>query len=61
MKKIKVYMIALQSPNSSGYTLDDVYCFPTEYQREEFILHNIDKGFNITRLEDEIEIEDENN
>ena len=37
-KKIKVYMLATQSPGSFGvYTLDKVYCFPTHEERRDFM------------------------
>lgn len=40
-KKIKVYMLATQSPGSFGvYTLDKVYCFPTHEERRDFMEKN---------------------
>lgn len=56
MKKIKIYMVALQSPGGLGYTLDDVYCFATEEQRSDWLKHNSNNGYDVTCLEDEIEI-----
>ncbi len=57
-KKIKVYMLATQSPGSFGvYTLDKVYCFPTHEERRDFMEKTIGRDFVCDCFDDEMEVD----
>lgn len=57
-KKIKVYMLATQSPgSSSGYTLDEVYCFPTHEKRRDFMEKISGSGVVCDCFDDEMEVD----
>lgn len=57
-KKINIYIAALQSPGSFGVnTLDNVYCFPTKKERDEWRRQIEDKIGDVTYFDKEMEVE----
>lgn len=57
-KKIKIYIAALQSPGSFGvYTLDNVYCFPTKKERDEWRRQIDNEIGDVTYFDKEMEVE----
>lgn len=57
-RKINVYMVALTSPRGLvANPLDDVYCFPSEQERDEWVRTTSTGDMDIQYLEDEMEVE----
>lgn len=56
-KTIKIYMLALSSAGAMGFnSLDGVYAFSTEEERDEFVKDIDGNMYDISYFEDEIEV-----